>query len=400
MISEIFSIQNPWRKNTNYSLNLKSRNILNVLIQNMENELILGLIGSRQVGKSSIIFLLIEQLLKDKINPANIFYFNLDDLKLHELFTSIPDFLNFLGNDKEQKYVFIDEIQRLDSPGLFLKEIFDLNRKIKFIYSGSSQLEIKTKTREHLVGRARIFQINRLSFKEYLDFASPITKMDALQQMLIFGSYPAVAKETDSLEKKLRLRDIYQSYIQKDLTDFLQLDKVDGFNKMLVILANQTGDLLNVHSLSNSLALNRNEIDRYLNILEHTFICSKIYPYYRNYSKEITKTPKLYFLDSGLRNYILNQFQPFKQRQDIGKLFENFYYTELRANDFYNFNKVNFWRTTNQTEIDFIVQTENGVEAIEIKWEKEQTPKSFQTIREYYPEVQTRVVTHKEFTGN
>jgi hypothetical protein len=366
----------------------------------MENELILGLIGSRQVGKSSILYLLIDRLLKDRINPVNIFYFNLDDLKLHELFTSIPDFLNFVGNDAEQKYVFIDEIQRLDSPGLFLKELFDLKRKIKIIYSGSSQLEIKAKTREHLVGRARIFQINRLSFSEYLDFASPITKMEALQQILIFGSYPAVAKENGSLEKRLRLRDIYQSYIQKDLTDFLQLDKVDGFNKMLVQLANQIGDLLNIHSLSKSLAINRNEIDRYLNILEYTFVCSKIYPFYRNYSKEITKTPKIYFLDSGLRNYILNQFQPLAQRQDVGKLFENFYYTELLATDFFNFNKINFWRTTNQTEIDFIVQNENGTEAIEIKWEKEQTPKSFQTIREYYPGIQTKVVTHKEFTGN
>lgn len=400
MISEIFSLQNPWRKKPDFSFKLKSRKILNVLIQNLQNELILGLTGSRQVGKSSILYLLINHLLKDKVNSSSIFYFNLDDLKLHELFTSVPDFLHFLGEDNEQKYVFIDEIQRLNSPGLFLKEVFDLKHKIKIIYSGSSQLEIKAKTREHLVGRARIFQINRLSFAEYLEFASPITKMDALQQILIYGSYPSVAKETDSLEKKLRLRDIYQSYIQKDLTDFLQLDKVDGFNKLLIQLANQTGDLLNIHSLSKSLAINRNEIERYLNILEYTFICSKVYPFYKNYSKEITKTPKIYFLDSGLRNYILNQFQPVSQRQDAGKLFENFYYTEMVANDFYNFNKINFWRTTNQTEIDFIVQNDNGTEAIEIKWEKQQAPKSFQTIRQYYPEIKTKVVTHKEFTEN
>lgn len=400
MISEIFTIQNPWRKDSNYSFKLKNRHILDVLIENLQNELILGLIGSRQVGKSSILYLLIDRLLKNKINPTNIFYFNLDDLKLHELFKSIPDFLQFLGDEKEQKYVFIDEIQRLDSPGLFLKEVFDLKRKIKIIYSGSSQLEIKAKTREHLVGRARIFLINRLSFSEYLEFASPITKMDALEQIMIYGSYPAVAKETGSLEKKLRLRDIYQSYIQKDLTDFLQLDKVDGFNKMLVQLANQIGDLLNIHSLSNSLAINRNEIERYLDILEYTFICSKVYPFYKNYSKEITKTPKIFFLDSGLRNYILNQFQPIAQRQDVGKLFENFYYTELLANDFYNFNKINFWRTTNQTEIDFIVQNESGTEAIEIKWEKQKAPKSFLTIREYYPGIKTKVVTHKNFTEN
>jgi len=400
MISEIFALQNPWRNNSEYSFKLKGRNIFKVLVQNLRNELILGLVGSRQVGKSSIIYLMIDHLLKNKISVSSIFYFNLDDLKLHELFASVPDFLHFLGNGHEKKYVFIDEIQRLNSPGLFLKEVFDLKRNVKIIYSGSSQLEIKAKTREHLVGRARIFQINRLSFSEFLEFAAPITKTEALYQMMIFGSYPSVAKETDRLEKKLRLRDIYQSYIQKDLTDFLQLEKVDGFNKLLVHLANQTGDLLNIHSLTKVVALNRQEIERYLNILEYTFICSRVYPFYKNYSKEITKTPKIYFLDLGLRNYILNQFQPILQRQDVGKLFENFYFTERISNDLYSFDKINFWRTTNQTEIDFIVQNETGMEAIEIKWEKTSVPKSFQTLQQYYPDITVSVVTHKDFTEN
>lgn len=400
MISEIFTLQNPWRNNSEYSFKLKGRNIFKVLVQNLQNELILGLVGSRQVGKSSIIYLMIDHLLKIKISVSSIFYFNLDDFKLRELFASVPDFLHFLGKGNEKKYVFIDEIQRLESPGLFLKEVFDLKRNIKIIYSGSSQLEIKAKTREHLVGRARIFQINRLSFSEYLEFAAPITKTEALHQMMIFGSYPSVAKETDRLGKKLRLRDIYQSYIQKDLTDFLQLEKVDGFNKLLVQLANQTGDLLNIHSLTKVLAINRQEIERYLNILEYTFICVRVYPFYKNYSKEITKTPKIYFLDSGLRNYILNQFQPILQRQDVGKLFENFYFTERISNDLYSFDKINFWRTTNQTEIDFIVQNETGMEAIEIKWEKTSAPKSFQTLQQYYPGITVKVVTQKDFTEN
>ena len=397
MISEIFSLQNPWRKQPNYSFNLKVRAILKTVQQNLHNELILGLIGSRQVGKSSILFLLIEQLLQSKINPSNIFYFNLDDLKLHELFQSIPEFIQFLGKGNEQKYVFIDEIQRLATPGLFLKEIFDLKMNIKIIFSGSSQLEIKAKTREHLVGRARIFQINRLSLNEYIDFAAPITKKEALHQIMIYGSYPAVAKESNNMEKKLRIRDIFQSYIQKDLIDFLQLEKVDGFNKLLVQLANQTGDMLNIHSLSKSLAIQRTEIERYLNILEYTFICSRVYPFHKNYIKEITKTPKIFFLDTGLRNYILNQFQPIAERQDVGKLFETFCYNNMITNDFYGFDKINFWRTTNQTEIDFIVQKETGTEAIEVKWNNRRIPKSFQTIQHFYPEIKTKILTQDDF---
>jgi predicted AAA+ superfamily ATPase len=293
MISEIFSLQNPWRSSTGFFDGLRQRKIIDVLCDNLDNELILGLIGSRQVGKSSVLYLLIDYLLKKGVSFSNIFYFNLDDIKLHELFRSVPEFLQFTGNDNTKKYVFIDEIQRLNSPGLFLKELFDLKRNIKIIYSGSSQLEIKAKTREHLVGRARILKINRLSFEEYLDFAAPVSKKEALEQILVFGSYPAVAKEKSAMEKKLRLRDIFQSYIQKDLVDFLSIRNVDSYHKFLIQIASQTADILNIHSLSKVLATPRNEIERYLDILEYTFVCSRIYPFFGNYSKEITKTPKI-----------------------------------------------------------------------------------------------------------
>lgn len=177
------------------------REILKSIFDNLENKKILGLIGSRQVGKSSIIYLIIQYLIKNKIDVNSIFYFNLDDLKLHELFNNIPDFIHFLGEESQKKYAFIDEVQRLENPGLFLKEIYDLNLNIKIIYSGSSQLEVKSKLKEHLVGRARQFEIHRLAFKEYLHFAHPITRKQALEDMLIYGSYPAVAMEMNKRRK-------------------------------------------------------------------------------------------------------------------------------------------------------------------------------------------------------
>jgi len=344
-----------------------------------------------------LLWLLIEDLLKSGISDKDIFYFNLDDMQLHSLFSAIPEFIQFLGNDDRRKYVFIDEIQRLNSPGLFLKEVFDLKRNIKTIYSGSSQLEIKAKTKEHLVGRSRVFTINRLSFNEYVDFAGPITKQDALNNILLFGSYPAIAKEPQSIDKKLRIKDIYQAYVQKDLVDFINLKDIDIYNKFLIKIAMQSGDLLNVNSISNSMRVSRLKIEEFLNILEQTFICKRIYPFHKNYSKEITKTPKLYFLDLGLRNFILNNFNDLSLRTDKGSLFENFCLTEILSEDYYSMKKVNFWRTINKTEIDFIVHSEGKINAIEIKWSNSKRPRSFSSIESLYPEINTELVTTAKY---
>ncbi len=168
MIRDIFLLQNPWRTQTDFPFKLKNRNILPLLINALSSpKNILGLIGSRQVGKSSLMFLLIQHLLQHGTNSQNIFYFNLDDLKLHELFDNMPDFIDFTGAKNGGIFIFIDEVQRLENPGLFLKALYDLGLNIKIIYSGSSQLEIKSKLREHLVGRGRQFEIQRLCFEEF-----------------------------------------------------------------------------------------------------------------------------------------------------------------------------------------------------------------------------------------
>ena len=164
-------------------------------------------------------------------------------------------------------------------------------------------------------------------------------------------------------------------------------------------MALQTGELLNIHSLANEVGVSRKEAENYLDILENTFICQKVFPYFKNYGKEIIKTPKIYFLDLGLRNFILNQFDPLEKRTDLGKLFENFYFTELISNDFYNFSKINFWRTTNQTEVDFIVQTGNSIIANEVKWNKSQNTRSLHSIKNIYPEMTTKMVNRFDFTG-
>ncbi|ODS30086.1 MAG: hypothetical protein SCARUB_04802 [Candidatus Scalindua rubra] len=397
MLREIFQLQNPWRFQKGYLFDFKTRKILPELIKNLTNKKIIGIVGSRQVGKSSLIYLIIDHLIRSGIKKEYIFYFNLDDLKLHELFQNIAEFVHFIGKDTETKYIFIDEIQRLTNPGLFLKEIYDLNLNLKIFYSGSSQLEIRSKLKEHLVGRARQFGLQRLSFEEYLNFRKPITKRDALNDCLIYGTYPGVVQEENINERKLSIKDIYQSYIEKDVVDFLKISNIPAFNKLLVLLSNQNSKLLNINSLSKVLKITRKEVEKYIAVLEHTFVIKLIYPFFKNYKKEITKTPKIYFLDLGLRNFIINNFNTLDLRNDVGGLFENFYFLELLNKDVYGFNKINFWRTTNQTEIDFIITEPEQVKAVEVKFQRTSLPKSFQTIKRYYPEIKTSLVSQNDF---
>jgi len=399
MIKEIFELQNPWRLRSDYVFTQKPRLILNVLFENIDNDKIIGLIGSRQVGKSSVLYLLIRHLLRErKISANDIFYFNLDDLKLHELFQNIPDFLNFIGkSSQKRRYIFIDEAQRLSNPGLFLKEIYDLKFNLKIFFTGSSHLELKSKTREYLVGRARTFELQRLSFQEYLQFNAPITPQEVLNEMLVYGSYPEVALERTPMQKKMLIKDIFQTYVEKDITDFLKIENIQAFNNLVKLLALQSGKLMNLESLAKALRVGRTLVEKYVQILESTFIVRRIYPFYRNYKKEIIKTPKIYFLDLGLRNFVLDNFNPVNFREDVGTLFENFYFIELLANDPYRLKKINFWRTTNQTEIDFIIQGEQEFTAIEVKWDKATEPRSFKTIKQFYPEITTRLVTQRDF---
>jgi predicted AAA+ superfamily ATPase len=157
---------------------------------------------------------------------------------------------------------------------------------------------------------------------------------------------------------------------------------------------------LNIHSISKTFGILRHTVEEYLNVIEQTFICKRIYPFHKNYSKEITKTPKLYFLDLGLRNFILNNFNDLNLRTDKGSLFENFYLTEILSKDHYMMDKVNFWRTTNKTEIDFKIQDESGLKAIEVKWADPKRPRSFDTIEFLYPGIRASVITSANFLSN
>jgi hypothetical protein len=391
-----FILQNPWRRGKQQIDQSFPRTIFQSLSTSLNTKEILVLTGSRQVGKTTLMKSLIDKLLSQNISPSSIFYFNLDDYSLHPYFEKYTDFIDFINSEYQGFcYVFIDEIQRLNNPGIFLKLIYDLELNIKIIVSGSSSLELKSKTTEHLTGRKRVFELFPFSFTEYLStkqnhyfFEKDITNLkkfhhESLNNLLLkfiqYGGYPKAIFSDTVEEKQIELKEIFDSYIKKDVKDFLKIDNITGYNSLVKACANQVGNLINYNELSNISGLNIKTVMKYMEYLEGTYIFKRVSPWFQNSRKEISKAPKIYGFDTGLMNYITN-----RMNKDIydGSIFENFVCTELIK---YGLD-VKFWRTGSGAEVDFII---NDI-PIEIKsghLKKDSLTKSFSNFcKKYEPE--------------
>jgi len=387
------------------------REISTKLKKHLEKQEITILSGARQVGKTT----LLKQLKKYLINkgyPENqIITFNLDTIYELELFQSQQKFINFLKErtGKQKLFVFIDEAQRVENAGIFFKGIYDLNLPLKFVLTGSSSLEIKSKIHEPLTGRKRVFHLYPFSFAEYLssqdeilskllikDDISTYDQNQILEHLFSFinwGGYPNVALENNILEKKEILKEIFSSYLEKDIIGFLKIRNPSNLTNLATLLSAQTGQLLNTNTLSKSLKTERKTLENYLEILEKTFVIKRIPPFFKNYRKEIVKMPKPYFLDTGLRNFSLGLFQNLETRPDKGQLLENFIFSELLK---HTEDKLHFWRTREKTEIDFVITDLHGnIIPIEVKsnlFKKPEVPRAFRNFITHYQPKQAFVI--------
>ncbi|HHD92635.1 MAG TPA: ATP-binding protein [Candidatus Portnoybacteria bacterium] len=373
---KLFDLRNPWRKNRGFLVPRKyiEREIEKDLKSNMSSGDILVIYGPRQVGKTTLLHKTIRDLCKKGVSPKDLFYFFADDKLFKNYFREPIDLLEFIMSRKKKKaYLFIDEVQRLPNPGIFLKNLYDYKIKdLKIIVTGSSVLEIRSKIVEYLPGRKKTFMLFPLSFKEILKFGK-LTKEEqkkkAWQEYLIFGGYPKVFLAGRDSSKKQELKDIYESYIKKDIVDYLKIEKPEKFNQLVILLADQITGLVNIDEITNTLGINRATVEKYLEVLESTFVVKKVYPFFRNPRTEIIKMPKIYFLDLGLRNMILRNFRDLDKRADTGKLAENFVFNQFEYNKDIE-TEINFWRTKSGAEIDFVVQTSKGINLYEVKYAK------------------------------
>lgn len=340
--------------------------------------------GPRQSGKTSLIQAFFNELKK---NGQTVSYITFEDRDILSAINNHPENVfsfslrpeKFLTGPKpasQPVILFIDEVQYADDPSNFLKYLYDTYREnLKIIATGSSAFYLDKKFTDSLAGRKRLFELKTLDFEEWLMFkdltdlseelelirnrekyisSGHMELMEKFNEYLIFGGYPEVVLE-DSLEEKIALlKDIKNSFLKRDI-DEAGISNPDKFYNLLMILAGQSGNLVNRNELANTIGVDNKTIDKFLYVLQNCFHIELVKPFYSNLRKELTKMPKVYFKDHGLRNVALNRFFDFKLREDQGVLLENYIYKRLL--EIYDPDAIRFWRTTDKKEIDFVIST-------------------------------------------
>ncbi|MDO9577540.1 MAG: ATP-binding protein [Candidatus Cloacimonadales bacterium] len=359
-------------------MEIYNRTVLEKIRQNMETRKIQILFGTRQVGKTTILKL-IETEIRNK--GEQVLRLNLDLPEYFKVFNSYENVLKYLeisGFDLQKKiYLLLDEFQAMNGIGKLMKIIYDEYPMLKIIATGSSSLLINRHIKEGLTGRYFSSIVFHFSFLEFLQTKTDNTvynmlkknsylatgkSQDFLEEYLLFGGYPEVILNAD-LETKLDLfSSIYTSYLQKDINFFIKYENMPKFSSLVELLADNIGSLININNLSKTLGISYQTIENFIFTLENTFSIKLINPFYNNLSKEIKKMKKVYFYDLGLRNYVLNiRHLP----ANSGSLAENFAFLEMSRNHDYN---IKYWRTINGTEIDFILEKDQKLIPVEVKY--------------------------------
>jgi len=379
--------------------------------------------GARQSGKTSLIQALNEEIKKEYDTVSYISFEDMDVLSAvnkhpEEIFsfTSRPEKPVITANRKNKPFiVFIDEVQYAANPSNFLKYLYDTyGENLKIIATGSSAFYIDTKFTDSLAGRKRIFELHTLDFEEWLrfkkhdhltnelklisvqkDYISTVHNelLEKFNEFLVFGGYPVVVLENNKEEKIKLLKDIKNSFLKRDIEES-GVSNPDKFYNLLTLLAGQTGNLVNKNELANTLGVDNKTIDKYLYVLQKCFHIRLVKPFHSNLRKEITKMPKIYFNDSGMKNMALNRFFDFKVREDQGALLENYVYKRLA--DIYDPDNICFWRTTGKNEIDFVVTLLFGKGmAYEVKMTcKPIKPLLLKKFTELYPDYPAEVISY------
>ena len=363
------------------------------------------LVGARQTGKST----LLEQVENDLTETGKeVVLLNLERKDVLLELNRSPEnvFKYFTRAEGKRAYLLIDEIQYLDDATNFLKLLYDeYADRIKVVATGSSAFYIDRQFRDSLAGRKKIFELKTLEFEEFLAFkgeedllqallairAGEVQKSlledrlwVALEEYLTYGGYPAVVLEPDPEAKVERLRELRDSFVKRDILESGVSDEAK-FYRLMVLLASQTGSLLNTNELANTLRLTHPTTDQYLYILQKCFHVSLVRPFFQNLRKELIKMPKVYFNDLGLRNVLINYFAPLALRADKGALLEN--YVQRRLSEKYREEQMKFWRTADGNEVDFVLEeTAFGGQAIEVKFSPtEANPAKYKKFTETYP---------------
>lgn len=399
----------------------------------LEKPDIIVILGARQVGKTSLLALLESDLKQLWGDSKNILTFNLEDADHLTALNRDPkyfkEYLTFSGADrKKESIVMIDEVQYLDDPSHFLKYLADLEPSIKLIVTGSASIQIK-KFKDGLTGRKKSFHLFPLDFREFLlfkgkdhlisvsdkfNFQNIIStqmeidpqeivpfqnELEALfEEYILYGGYPKVVLAGSQDEKLEELQELFNTYELKDVNIIFNVVNISAFRNLFKLMASNVGNLLNVNEVAGTLGIGRDTVKRYLAVLENSFILHSLPPFHSNVRKELTKMPKVFFLDTGLRNFAVKNFTQLNFRPDRGSLFENAIFAELYKN-LGIIDQLFFWRTISKNEVDFVLTGSQEV-AIEAKLSYDRQLKKPVGLRAFgnmYPAFKHLITTMNQF---
>lgn len=367
----------------------------------------LVLLGARQVGKTTLL---------QKIFPKAQ-YLTVDNESIRTILERYDASAYHQLLNTKNNMIIIDEIQELTNPGRAAKIFYDQFPQSHLIITGSSALNIKNKTSESLAGRKIDYYLFPLTLSEYLVQKnleteltfSPFTDIHSqqihreivklydhkaiLENILVYGQYPEMLAHPSQSEY---LTNLVDSVVFKDLLELQLLENKHAALSLLKLLAHQIGGLVNYAELSNRLGIDNRTVKRYVDLFEQSYIIFRLYPYSTNKRDEIGKAPKIYFHDLGLRNALIDNFHPIKNRGDFGQLFENFVIVELyKYNAYGNFGyHFNYWRTNTGSEIDVVLSLNKKIIAVEIKSSSRRVNRAFISR---YPQASLHVITPDNF---
>lgn len=346
------------------------------------------IIGARQVGKST----LLTKVFKDK---EGVLWLNGDDTDVQNMFQEMSStrMRALIGTNK---FLVIDEAQRIQNIGLRLKLVTDQMPGVQVIATGSSSFELSAKVNESLTGRKREFRMYPLAFREMVGHTSFLDELRMIPHRMVYGYYPEVV--CASGEERTVLKELSDSYLYKDIFMLDSISKPDKLTRLLKALALQIGSQVSYNEVGSLVGLDSKTVERYIDVLEKAFIVFRLGSFARNMRNELKASRKIYFWDLGIRNAVISNFAQVENRMDVGNLWENFVIAERLKQNAYagSFAQSWFWRTRQQKEIDYIEEEYGKICAFKFKWNerkaKTQCPASFVTA---YPDAAYKVITPK-----
>ncbi len=348
------------------------------------------LIGPRQVGKTTLVKALIEEVKEDSL------YLNCDEPDVKHSLENITStqIATIIGSFK---IIVIDEAQRVENIGITLKLMVDNFKDRQFIVTGSSALEIADKIFEPLTGRQLLYYLYPLSLAEIYVGKSRLEKARNLSWHLVYGTYPKVV--TNRVDAAIILKNLAGQYLYKDVLAWKDIRKPDLLDKILHLLALQIGSETSLHELATQLKVNVATVDSYIDLLEKSSVVFRLNAYSTNERKEVTKMKKIYFWDNGIRNAIIGRFDEVANRTDVGVLWENFMITERLKHNIYNQNNTKsfFWRSKQQQEIDYVEIDADKIMGYEFKYNPLSKGKPTKAFNNMYPTALSQTINNANF---